>query len=109
MRPPVEELHLVGLGSGCAVGGELHPCGLGAWLAAELPSVASSCVELAAELPAPTASHADLTTELPKTAPSGAELAVELPTAAGKHIGWKARERKKENGSLLSAVAEVRR
>jgi hypothetical protein len=43
----------------------------------------------------PTASRADLTTELPATASSGAELAVELPTAAGKRIGWKARERKK--------------
>jgi hypothetical protein len=66
-------------------------------------------VELAAELPAPTASRADLTTELPATASSGAELAVELPTAADKHIGWKARERKKKTIACWSAGAEVRR
>jgi hypothetical protein len=55
-----------------------------------------------------TASRADLTAELPATASSGAELAVELPTAAGKRIGWKARERKKMV-ACWSAGAEVRR
>jgi hypothetical protein len=75
--------------------GELHPCGLGA--------------RLAAELPAAIASRADLTAELPATASSGAELAVELPTAAGKRIGRKARERKREMVACWSAGAEVRR
>jgi hypothetical protein len=89
--------------------GELHPCGLGVWLAAELPAAASSGVELASELPAPTASHTDLTTELPATASSGAELAVELPTAAGKRMGWKARQRKTKMVACWSAGAEVRR
>jgi hypothetical protein len=51
----------------------------------------------------------DLATELPATASSGAELAVELPTAAGKRIGWKARERKKKMVACWSAGAEVRR
>jgi hypothetical protein len=76
---------------------------------AEFPAAASSGVELAAELPAATASRADLTAELPVTASSGAELAVELPTAAGKRIGWKARERKKKMVACWSAGAEVRR
>jgi hypothetical protein len=89
--------------------GELHHCSLGAWLAAELPAAASSGVELAAELPAPTASRADLTTELPATASSGPELAVELHKAAGKRIGWKARERKKNTVACWSAGSEVRR
>jgi hypothetical protein len=66
-------------------------------------------VELAAELPAPTASRADLTTELPATTSSGAELAVELHKAAGKRIGWKAHERKKNTVACWSAGAEVRR
>jgi hypothetical protein len=66
-------------------------------------------VVVAAELPAPTASCVDLTTELPATASSGAELAVELHTAAGKRIGWKARERKKNMVACWSAGAEVRR
>jgi hypothetical protein len=66
-------------------------------------------MELAAELLAPTASRADLTTELPATASSGAELAVELHTAAGKRIGWKARERKNNTVACWSAGAEVRR
>jgi hypothetical protein len=109
MRRPVGELHLVALGSDCAVGGSFHPCGLGARLVAEFPAAASSGVELAAELPAATASRADLTAELPVTASSGAELAVELPTAAGKRIGWKARERKKKMVACWSAGAEVRR
>jgi hypothetical protein len=68
---------------------------------AELLAAASSGVELVAELPAATASRADLTAELPATASSGAELAVELPTAAGKRIGWKARERKKNDSMLV--------
>jgi hypothetical protein len=51
----------------------------------------------------------DLATELPAAASSGAELAVELPTAAGKRIGWKARERKKKMVACWSAGAEVRR